>query len=183
MPEEIISEEVINVNIIEGTLSLMDFLPYVISILSIIVSVIIVIIQYATSTRAHRNNNNFDEKREAIQEALDFLDLFISNVKTDSIFQAISEPITDAELTKAARRVHNKLCVTCKNKKIVNLFLEIVVPDKVPYNIFEYYDKFRNECRRELEFKKIVLPKDKIFIAVVSTKPLVPVVGNVHKQL
>jgi len=177
------TEDIISVKIIEASSSIIDYLPYLISILSILVSVIIVIIQYIVSIRMHRRNNNFDAKREAIQEALDFLDLCISFRQPDSAYKPISMNITDEDLTTKARSAHNKLCVTCKNKKIIELFLAIVVPDKIPYPMYQYYDEFRNECRKELGFKKIDLPKDKIYLAIVSTKPLPNTEESNHDQL
>ena len=161
-----------DIRIIDNTVSFLDYMPHIIAAISITSTMVITYIQYKTSVETHRKNSNFDAKKEAIEEALDFLDICISYRKTDSLYQSLNIPMSDAELTERGRRVHNKLCLTCENKDIVDCFMKIVAPDEEKYPLFEYYDKFRNMCRKELGFTEIDLPKDKIYLAVVSTKSL-----------
>ena len=161
-----------DIRIIEGTDTFLDYMPHIITLVSILATIIIVLIQHRVNINLHKRNSNFDARKEAIEDALDFLDVVISFRKTNSTYQALNKPIDDKDLTIKARRVHNKLCITCENKTIIELFLAIVVPDKGPFPIYDYYNEFRNECRKELGFEKIDLPKDKIYITIVSTKSL-----------
>lgn len=159
-------------NVTENTITLLDYMPHIIAIVSIVATIVLACIQHQTSIKLYQKNSNFDAKKEAIQEALDFLDICISFREIDGNYQPLNIPMSDEELTALGRRAHNKLCVTCDSKEILEAFMAIVNPDKVPYPIYEYYDNFRNLCRKELGFPEIDLPKDKIYITVISTRKL-----------
>lgn len=167
-----------DVRIIESSKTFFDYLPYIITILSIISTIILACLQYKASVNTHRKNRSFDTKIEAIQEAFDFLDLYISHIPTyDNRLpsvpnQPLYTPTSDEELTRLGRRAHNKLCITCDNKATVDLFLQIVTPDEIPQPLYEQYYDFRNACREELGFEKLELQKEKIFITKISTHPL-----------
>ena len=56
-------ENIINVRIIEDATSILDFLPYIISILSILVSVVIVFIQYRQNIKLHEKATIYNAKK------------------------------------------------------------------------------------------------------------------------
>ncbi len=154
---------------------LLDYLPYVISISTIISSVIIVSIQHRQSVKLHQEAERYNTKKETILEALSFLDTFISWLDMESGSHPLREEISEVALTVKARTIHNKLCIVCGESKIVELFVDIVCPNKnadKDETVFEKYYKFRNECRIELGQKAMSLSMDRIYLSQISTRAL-----------
>lgn len=155
--------------------SLLDYLPHILSGVAILSSVAIVYIQYRRNVVLHKQTQMFNTKRETIQEALTFLDTYVSWLDMSSGVVPIRQEITEVDLTVNARTIHNKLCITCDNARIVELFVDIVVPSPKQEQgepIFEKYNEFRNECRKELGYKSADLPMDRIYLSQVSTRAL-----------
>lgn len=155
--------------------SFLDYLPYVISIVTIISSVIIVSIQHRQNIKLHQESERYNAKKEAILEALSFLDTFISWLDMENGVTPLREEISEISLTVKARTIHNKLCIVCGDSKIVELFVDIVCLNKKSnedITVFEKYHQFRNECRIELGYKMVDFPMDRIYLSQVSTRAL-----------
>lgn len=155
--------------------SLLDYLPHIISALAVITSMIIVIIQYRQGIALQQKAEIYRTKKEAILEALSFLDTYISWLDVIGYGAPLREETNDVMLTAKARTIHNKLCISCDNAEIVKLFVDIVLPaetNKEGYPVFEKYNEFRNACRKELGYKTVGLPMDKIYLSQVSTSAL-----------
>ena len=167
-------ENIINVRIVEDATSIMDFLPYIISILSILVSVVIVFIQYRQNIKLHEKATIYNAKKEALYEVLSFVDTYVSWLTPSSGIVPVRESTTKLKMTSEARLCYNKLCLYCDNDKVLALFWDIVRPDSdgQPYPVYRLYNEFRNECRKELGVKKKDLPKENIFLSVITTQDL-----------
>ena len=155
--------------------SLLDYLPHLISALSVIISMVVVIIQYMQGIALQQKAEIYRTKKEAILEALSFLDTYISWLDVIGCAASLREETNDVTLTIKARTIHNKLCISCDNVEIVKLFVEIVVAtgtNKEGEPIFERYKEFRNACRKELGYKPVDLPIEKIYLSQVSTRAL-----------
>lgn len=163
------------VHIDENKISFVDYLPYIISILSVISTLIITIIQSRHNYKLHKRNSSFDIKKDAIFEALNFLDTYISWLDINNGVIPVRKYIDKTNLTIQARQIHNKLCITCKNKKIAESFVYMICPDLKEgenFPVFEKYDEFRNECRKELGIDTIKFSTDKGYIYRVNTRAL-----------
>ena len=167
-------EKIIKVKMIEESLSFLDYLPYIISILSILVSLAVVFIQYRQNIKLQEKNTIYSAKKEALYEVLSFLDKYISWLTPLSDITPIRENTTKLDMTANARLCYNKLCLYCNNDKLLTLFWDIVCPDNSDqaHPVYKLYNKFRNECRKELGVKSKELPSNKIFLSVVSTQEL-----------
>lgn len=159
----------------------LDYLPHVISALAVIASMVVVIIQYRKGIVLHQKAELYNTKKEAILEALAFLNTFISWLNIDSGVTPSREETDAIELTVQARTIHNKLCISCDDPKLVELFVDLVVPNvglDEGYPVFEKLDMFRNMCREELGYKPVNLPADRAYLTVVSTRAI----NNKHKK-
>lgn len=155
--------------------SFLDYLPHLISALAIIASMIVVVIQYKQSAVLHQKAEVYNTKKETIVEALSFLDTYVSWLDTSNGVVPTRENANVVSLTVKARMVHNKLCVSCDNTKIIDLFLDIIVPKAECSNgdnVFDKINAFRNECRKELGYKPVDFPEDRIYLSKVSTKAM-----------
>lgn len=155
--------------------SWLDYLPYVISVVSIISSVFIVSMQYKQNIKLHQESERYNAKKETILEALSFLDTLISWLDMENSVDPLREEISEISLTVKARTIHNKLCIVCGDSKIVELFVDIVCPNKKSNEdstVFEKYNQFRNKCRMELGYKMVDFPMDRIYLSQVSTRAL-----------
>lgn len=164
-----------DIRIIESGNSFLDYVPHIITVISLIVTVVITVLQYKSNITLHKKNSTYDMKKETIEEALGFLDTYISWLDTNSGVIPAREKINDVDLAVKARMIHNKLWITCNSKEIIETYINIIIPDscgKEGYPVFEKYNEFRNQCRKELGLDEIELPKDKIFLSVVSTRGL-----------
>ncbi len=164
-----------DIRIIESGNSFLDYVPHIITVISLIVTVVITVLQYKSNITLHKKNSTYDMKKETIEEAFSFLDTYISWLDTDSGVIPMREKIDGVDFAVKARMIHNKLCITCDSKEIVETYVNIIVPDlseKKGYPVFQKYNDFRNQCRKELGFDEIELPKDKIFLSVISTRGL-----------
>lgn len=167
-------EEIIKVDIIEESVSIVDCLPYIISILSILVSLIIVFLQYRQTLKLQEKKSIYVSKKETLYEVLSFLDEYISWLTPMSNVTPMRKDISELEMTLKARLCYNKLCLYCNNDRLLSLFWEIVCPNNngQPYEVYKLYNEFRNECRKELGMKSKELPSDNIFLSIVSTREL-----------
>ena len=173
------------VHIAEDGVSIVDYLPYVISILSILSTLVITIIQFSHNYKLHKKNTSFDIKKEAILEALDFLDTYISWLDMDSEVAPVREHTNTTQLTIKSRKIYNKLCITCNNKKVIESFMNMICPDlkdEEKFYVFKKYDEFRNECRKELGIDTIKLPKEKGYVNYVNTRALNEYSKNLEKN-
>ena len=146
-----------------------------------LVTIIVAIISCITSVLISKNNikkeiENFKAqetykiKLEAIFETLQFLDDYISWLTVDGRC-AVHKNITKTDSTIIGRECYNKLCTTCDNANLIELFNTIVFHGK-ERNIFECYNQFRLEARKELGLKEIIFSEQDVFIACVSTENL-----------
>ena len=120
-----------------------------------------------------KKQETFKIKKDAIYETLEFLDDYISWMDLEENgckAEAIRKEITTTELTLTARKCYNKLCTTCDNESLINIFVDLVFGESK--NKVALFRKFRNEARKELELDEIHLRKDKIFIVEISTAKL-----------
>ena len=165
---------IINVKIVEEPIYFIDCLPYLISILSIITSIIIVFIQYRQNIKLQEKSTIYNAKKEALYEVLSFVDTYISWLTPTSGITPVREDTTDIKMTSQARLCYNKLCLYCDNDKLLEFFWNIVRTDanEEPYPVYSLYNEFRNECRRELGMKKKELPSENIFLSIISTDEL-----------
>lgn len=169
----------------ETSPKLLDYMPHIIAGLSVITTLIITVLQIINSARAYKKNSAYDVKKEAIYEALNFLDTYISWLDINSCSSITRQETDNIELTVSARNIHNKLCLTCDNEKLIDLYMDLICPpsnDEGGFPVFEYYDKFRNECRKELGFGKIKFSKDKSFIFTINTRALAETNNKEKKQ-
>lgn len=167
-------DKIINVKMVEETVSFIDYLPYIISILSIIMSLIIVFIQYRQNIKLQKKAIIYNAKKEALYEVLSFVDAYISWLTPSSGIIPVREKTTKLKMTSEARLSYNKLCLYCNNNKLLKLFWDIVNPDNKGqlYPVYSLYNDFRNECRNELGIKKKDLPSENIFLSIISTEDL-----------
>ena len=164
-------EDVINIKIIGEAFTIMDFMPYIISILSILTRFIIVFIQYRQNKKLHEKNIIYNAKKEVLYDVLSFMDTYVSWLTPLSGIVPIRENTTKSKITSEARLSYNKLCLYCDNDKLLELFWKIINPNSngKPYDVYSLYNEFRSECRKELGVKKKDLPKENIFLSVVTT--------------
>lgn len=164
-------EEIINVKLIDNSISMIDYLPYMISIISILVSFGIVFIQYRQTIKMQEKSAIYNTKKEVLFETLYFLDTYISWLTPGSGYVPIRKNISVSDMTEEGRRCYNKLCLYCENIKLLNLFWKIINPDSdgKPYSVYDLYNKFRMECRNELGISKKELPIENIFLSCVAT--------------
>ena len=101
----------------ETSPKLLDYMPHIIAGLSVITTLIITVLQIINSARAYKKNSAYDVKKEAIYEALNFLDTYISWLDINSCSSITRQETDNIELTVSARNIHNKLCLTCDNEK------------------------------------------------------------------
>jgi len=161
------------VKVIQDAPEFLEYLPHAISGLSILATIIITVCQNKANVKLYEKNSNFDVKKEAILEAMNFIDTYISFLDFESgVVPVRDEKTTEQSLTIHGRTVYNKLCLTCDNKTIIDTYLNIILPKKSPSPVFDLYNTFRNECRKELGFSEIDLPKDEIYISRVTTREL-----------
>ncbi len=159
----------------ETSPNFLDYMPHLIAVISILSTVIITVIQNKNTAKAYKKNSAYDIKKEAIYEALNFMDTYISWLDINSCHVIARQETDNVELTVSARNIHNKLCLTCDNTELIDLYMNLICPDQKDDNgfpVFKYYDDFRNECRKELGFSKINFSKEKSFIYTVNTRAL-----------
>ena len=149
----------------------MEYIPEIITaLISIIISFLVGKINLQYEIKKQKNSEIYLIKKETLFLALSFVDTYISWLTIDG-----KKPIRDTDesiksLTMRGRECYNKLCVTCDNQQTIDAFNNILFDENG--NIFESYNKFRNEVRKELGLKTIQFSNDKIFYSVVSTDDL-----------
>ena len=155
--------------------SLLDYLPHFISALAVITSMIVVVIQYKQGLKLQQKAEIYKTKKETILEALSFLDTYISWLDMENSSIPSREKTDDVLLAIKARTIHNKLCISCDNPEIVERFMDVVRPNSTGeggYFVFKRLYEFRNACRKELGYKVVDLPTDRVYLTQVSTRAL-----------
>lgn len=128
-----------------------------------------------------------DIKRNAILEALNFIDTYFSwldwsdGPQTPSR-QPARETMTIERLTVMARKCYNELSLSC-NQEIVNKFLIIIFSKdeelrKRKSCPTKEYNEFRNLARKELGLTAINFSEEKVFLAHVGTVALMKANSN-----
>ena len=122
-----------------------------------------------------------DIKRNAILEALNFIDTYFSwldwsdGPQTPSR-QPARETVTIEKLTAMARKCYNELSLSC-NQEIVDKFLIIIFSTdeelrKKNSCSTKEYNEFRNLARKELDLTAINFSEEKVFISCIGTAAL-----------
>lgn len=128
-------------------------------------------IEYQNQYDAYKQQAIYNEKKNAIFECLDVIDLYLSWLNYDNnTVIPLREKTNNLNITIKAHKCFNNLCVTCENELLILLFGKILFgnDDKV----LILYEQFRNAAREELGLSKVCFDKDIIFISQVSTKDL-----------
>lgn len=117
--------------------------------------------------------NKYQLKHEACLEALSLIDAHFSHV-----LNSPEGPAPDKQFatTEHARKVHNKLILSCENHEILNLFDKIIFgqddnneESKPPTDLL---NEFRNLVRDELGFgNKLDLNRERAWFGSVNFKP------------
>lgn len=134
------------------------------------------VVSYAIATYGYSRQRIFDVKKDALLSSLVFLDDYLSWLDFSvpgrkELIAPERRAMSSLGMTVAARECYNKLCVTCDNEKLINVFLDIIfnTSDK---SICEKYNDYRQCVRRELKLKKIQFNTDRVFLSVVSSTAL-----------
>lgn len=116
--------------------------------------------------------NKYQLKHDACLEALSLIDAHFSHVL--NILES-PEPDKQFATTEHARKVHNKLILSCENHEILNLFDKIIFgqngdgESKAPTDLL---NEFRNLVRDELGFgNKLDLNRERAWFGSVIFKP------------
>lgn len=146
-----------------------------------LVTIVVAVITGMVSILISKNNikkeiKNFKAKEtykiklETILDTLKFLDDYISWHTIDNTCP-VRKNITEIDLTIMGRECYNKLCATCDNANLIELF-NLIVFYECGDIVFRLYNAFRAEARKELGLKKISFSEDDVFINCVSTEDL-----------
>ncbi len=120
---------------------------------------------------AYKKQTIYSEKKKAIFESLDVIDLYLSWLNyDDNSITPFRERTTPHNITIRARKCFNNLCVTCENELLILLFEKILFDNDE--HVLILYEQFRNVAREELGLSKVCFDKDRIFISQISTKDL-----------
>ena len=132
------------------------------SVLTAISIILTFIVSLCSMLRINKRKELYLIKKEAIFEALNFLDDFLSTktfntcLKRENIITKIGKD-NFQELTFRGRECFNKLVITCDDSELIDTFCKIILPqyyyeDKsIKMND---YDNFRMLCRKELGLKQ-----------------------------
>ena len=116
------------------------------------------------------SKRKYEKRQESIRDALSFLDSFCSWLTYNSGIEPVRGPIkTQEEMTIEARKCYEQLCVSVENKRLIELFLDIILNK---CDVFQGFLEFRELARHELGLKSIKLDKDNIFLSIISTEVL-----------
>lgn len=142
---------------------------------SAIVSILVPIIQLWVNNKNVEKQQIYQAKREAIIQALEFLDDWLSYLTWQNGESPVETIVKDQKcnvqnMTIRARKVLNLLCVYCNYEETINLFSRILFhPEEKSADL---YLKFRVSCRNELGLSIINFNENEIFIAKVSSAKL-----------
>jgi hypothetical protein len=104
------------------------------------------------------------QKIKAINESLDLIDEFIS-YRMDTNITPYRKDVIYSDFTVKARDRYNALVVVCDDKRILDLFLDIVLC-KEGDPIVKWYNDYRNYARKELGLEPIQkIDNNRIFIS------------------
>lgn len=111
----------------------------------------------------------YEIKRQAILDALDFCDDYLSYLDWNSSVTPVRKELDKNMLTLRSREIYNRLFVTCDQSDLCRLFMQFNFGST---NKLAIYDRFRMCCREELGLDKIISDKENVFISVISTHAL-----------
>lgn len=119
----------------------------------------------------NRSLEKYKMKQEAILKALKFLDTYCSYLDYPNSSTPERDSSYDStKMTLEARDCYAHLCVSVKNKEILDEFLNIVMGQSK--YVFRSVYTFRNLCREELGLSQVKFDRDSIFLSVISSKAL-----------
>lgn len=134
------------------------------------------IVSYAIATYGYSRQRIFDVKKDALLRSLTFLDDYLSWLDfsvlgSDAVITPERRAMSPLEITVAARECYNRLCVTCDDERLIQVFLDIIfnVREK---SVCEKYNEYRQCVRHELKLKEVHFDTDRVFLSVVSSKAL-----------
>jgi hypothetical protein len=152
----------------------------IISVLALCVSAVAtILVPFIQLLIEHVNTNKqiiYQAKREALIEALNFVDDYFSYMdwtedgNTKEIDVVEGRECNIENMTERSRNILNLLCVYSKDKKTIDLFLDLVLKQNGKKT--ELLVGFREACRKELRLSKMEFDKENVFIAKVSSKKL-----------
>jgi hypothetical protein len=141
-----------------------------------IVSISVPLVQLWIGDKNAKKQLIYQAKRDAIIEALNFLDDWLSYLTWHSDGSSTEIPVekdkicNTQNMTMRARKVLNLLCVYCDFEETVDLFSAILFHKDEKKT--DLYIEFREACRKELRLSKISFNKDEVFVAKVSSGEL-----------
>jgi len=138
------------------------------SIVAIVCSLIAAVI--SIFSLHNRSKEKYKVKQDAILSALRFLDTFYSYLDYSSgIIPKKDDSYDSTKLTLEGRDCYERLCVSVRNREILEVFLSIVMspsPNVVSLN------SFRNLSRKELCLRRIKYDERSIFLSIISTEAM-----------
>lgn len=143
------------------------------SLIAIICSCIVAISSLITTyiTLHNRSLEKYKKKQDAILGALQFLDTYCSFLRYPSEIVPERDTSYNAnKMTLECRFCYENLCVTVKNKTILELFLSIVLGQTT--DVMVSLNKFRNLSRKELKLDTIKFNEKAVFLSLISTEDL-----------
>ncbi len=161
------------------------FAPEIITgIFSIIIAFIAGVISYRTAIEAsakevkklersfelERKSDVYMIKKEAILDALKFIDTYLSWQDYGNGVTSVRENTSVAFLTLTARECYNKLCLTCNSEHILMCFNKILFDEQI--KPMEAYSEFRNAARSELGLEEVNFDPEKTFYSRIGTEAL-----------
>jgi hypothetical protein len=144
--------------------------------ISAVSTILVPFIQLLINHKNAKKQVIYEAKREALIEALNFIDDFFSyltwrdNVALQEIETAKDPNCTVENMTVRSRKMLNLLCAYCDEQKTIDLYLALVLrPTDKPTELFI---NFREACREELGLSTVEFNKNEVFIAKVSSEEL-----------
>ena len=133
-----------------------------------VITIVGAIITYLFSIGEFKRKEVYKIKEAVILQSLNYIDDYISWLTIDD-GKNLSERkmVENPEFTIKGREIYNELCVTCKNRKLILSFSEILF-DKNK-NIFVEFIEYRKLARKELGLKKIKFDVNTVHLARIAT--------------
>lgn len=116
---------------------------------NLLVSILLVVLSFLFFNKKEKI---YLKKQEAIYQALDFLDKYLSWLNYYTNGKMEENPIRDMQdteesITLNGRKCYNDLVCSCENDEIIKAFLDMIFESE---DTLLRYNKFRNLCREEL---------------------------------
>lgn len=166
----------IEVKFVNDSISILDYLPSVIAIISIISTIVITWLQHKYYIQQNKKVKMYEEKKAALFKTLEFLSNYISWLTPSSGIKPLRVPYTTERMTLEARECYDLLCIYCEDQDIIDLFWDIVGFDHnhTNSNVYEKYSIFRDKCCKELEIYRQHKSRSE-YISIVTTDELMEV--------